>query len=379
MAPWLASTDFIESKDPAIKALSAKLTDGAKTRWKAVSKIGQWVSKEIAYTIADTPSARLALKTREGDCGPHSTLSVALMRAAGIPSRLVGGLVYTPSFGGSFGQHAWVEVHMGSAGWLAFDPTTGEFEKMSATHIKLFEGMGGVLPESIEVESYHPPNKRVATTNPSKARPLAWKMDKEYTFHFKQGEKALGDESFTIKEVKRDGKSAFELTSKIKLNVNFLTSLNSSTTLVVQPNALPISFQRELSVLIQRVKIECEFKDQSVAVKTSGTTNLSREVKLAPGTYCFDNNLMGCFALICSQLDLKPGEPITVQTFHPSSLQIIPLTFTAKPLASIKIGGQDVECYECLVMPIKNTFWIAKDGRFVRAQQGNLVIELKDE
>ena len=30
---------------------------------------------------------------RKGDCGPHSTLMVALLRAAGIPARLVGGLV----------------------------------------------------------------------------------------------------------------------------------------------------------------------------------------------------------------------------------------------------------------------------------------------
>ncbi len=36
---------------------------------------------------------------------------------------------------------------MGADGWVAFDPTTGELESMSATHIKLFEGMGGVIPD----------------------------------------------------------------------------------------------------------------------------------------------------------------------------------------------------------------------------------------
>ncbi len=378
MAQWLAPSDFVESDDASIVALSKQLTAGAKTRWEAVKKIGEWVSEEIAYTIADTPSARLALKNKEGDCGPHSTLAVALMRSAGIPARLVGGLVYTPTFGGSFGQHAWVEVHMGGSGWLAIDPTTGEFAKMSATHIKLFEGVGGVLPTSISVESYQPPNRQVREFTAAKAKPIAWKLDKQYTFNFSQGDKALGTESFTLKAVKRDGKPALELTSKIKLRINFLSSLTSDTTLVVAPNALPISFERDLSALLQKVKIECDFKDGVVAVKTSGTTSLSRDVKISPGTYCFDNNLMGCFALICSQLDLKPSEPVTIQTFHPSSLQIIPLTFTAKPLAPIKIGEDEVECYECEVMPIKNTFWISKDGRFVRAQQGNLVIELSE-
>ena len=41
----------------------------------------------------------------------------------------------------------------------------------------------------------------------------------------------------------------------------------------------------------------------------------------------------------------------------------------------IEIGGKEVVCFECEVSPIKNTFWISQDGRFVRAKQGNLVIE----
>ena len=55
---------------------------------------------------------------------------------------------------------------MGQAGWIPIDPTTGEFETMSATHIKLFEGMGGVLPEHVKVTAFQPPNRIVPVVAP---------------------------------------------------------------------------------------------------------------------------------------------------------------------------------------------------------------------
>jgi len=145
---WLKPSNYIESNHATIVAKSRELTKGAKNSWEAVERIGRWVQQEVAYTIADTPSARLALETRKGDCGPHSTLTVAMLRAAGIPARLVGGLLYTPILGGTFGQHAWVEVYMGKDGWIPIDPTTGELSRLSAVHIKLFEGVGGCFPRA---------------------------------------------------------------------------------------------------------------------------------------------------------------------------------------------------------------------------------------
>ena len=378
LAVWLDPSVYIESDHPAIVAKSAELTKGAKTRWDAVQRIGKWVYKEIAYTIADTPSARLALEKREGDCGPHSTLMVAMLRTQGIPARLVGGLVYTPTFGGSFGQHAWVEVHMGVAGWVAIDPTTGEFRQLSATHIKLFEGLGGVLPNSVKVAAFEPPNRPATPPIRTGAKPLAWKLGKEYTFKYTQGDKELGKETVAITKITRNGLEAYELQSDIHLTFNLLTSLKSNATLVVAPDSLPLSFERDLSAAMQDVKIQCAFKDGIVEEKISGTTNLSHQVKLPDHAYCFDNNLIGCFVLICSQLTFQPNKALTIQTFHPSSLQIIPLSFTPKAPAAIKIGDKQVECFECEVLPIKNTFWISRDGRFVRAKQGNVVIELTE-
>ena len=84
------------------------------------------------------------------------------------------------------------------------------------------------------------------------------------------------------------------------------------------------------------------------------------------------------WVLICSQLDLEPGKSVQVKTYHPSTLQIIPLTFTPKEPAPIQVAGQEIVYDECDVRPIKNTFWISKDGRFVKVKQGDLEITLAE-
>jgi hypothetical protein len=374
---WLKPEPYIECDHPEIVARSAELTRGAPNRWEATLRIARWVEKEIRYTLADTPSARLALEKREGDCGPHSTLTIAMARAAGIPARLVGGVLYTPTFGGSFGQHAWVEVHMGPSGWVALDPTTGEYEELSATHIKLFEGMGGVLPKSIRVVTFEPPNRPAVAATPTKAKPLPWEFGKKYTYSYKQAGTEIGVETFVVKKVELDGKDAYEVHADVELKAGGVV-LKGPTTLAVTPAAQPLSFRRDLDAAGQKYTIECVFREGKVDAKISGAKNLTQEIKVPAGVYCFDNNLMSCFAVICSQLTFEAEKELEVRTFHPSTLQIIPLTFKPKAPSRVEIGGKEIECYECEVLPIKNTFWITRDGRFVKAQQGNVVIELVD-
>jgi len=151
---WLKPSVYIESDDEKIMRQAKELTKGAQNCWEATVKIADWVKENVKYVIADTPSAKLALEKREGDCGPHSSLTIAMLRSIGIPAKLVGGLIYAPTFGDSFGQHGWVEVYMGADRWIPIDPTTGECEYINATHIKLLEGLGGVLPESVKILKY---------------------------------------------------------------------------------------------------------------------------------------------------------------------------------------------------------------------------------
>ena len=64
-------------------------------------------------------------------------LAAALARAAGMPSRIVGGLAYVERLPGTgrygFGYHMWAEVYVGQ--WLPIDATLRGHD---ATHIVLF-------------------------------------------------------------------------------------------------------------------------------------------------------------------------------------------------------------------------------------------------
>ncbi len=375
LARWLNPEHLIESDDPQIVALAQELTQGMNERWAAVKKVAEWVHREIRYAIADSPSARLALEKRTGDCGPHATLTVALLRSVGIPARLVGGLVYTPSYGGSFGQHAWVEVFLGKDGWVAFDPTTGEVDVLSAVHIKMFEGMGGAIPTKIEVLEYQPTNQELAERALGPARPISWQLNHDYTYAYMKGTEKLGTEVFQIAKVTTDGRDTYQVTDKLDVTAQG-THVMSDTRFVVQDDVLPEMFHRTFDVRDTKVTRDCTFGDGKVSIRVTGPTEMEREISLKPGTYLFDNNLIASFAMLCSQFDLQEDHQIDIRTFHPTSLSVIPLTFQLKKVKTLSLGSEQVECFECNVEQIKNTFWISRDGRLVKVDIPSASIEI---
>ena len=124
--------------DPRIQRLADSLTAGQTLRIDRVRAIERHFATGFAYTLDLPRTARDAtlegflFRRRAGHCEYYSTAMVVLLRAAGIPARNVTGFL-----GGewnSFGDylavtgndaHSWVEVWMGQAGWVPFDPTPG--------------------------------------------------------------------------------------------------------------------------------------------------------------------------------------------------------------------------------------------------------------
>jgi len=133
---FLEDTAEVQSKHPLIRALARELVGDTKDAWKAAQKINLWVFSNLEKELVDSVSALNALRARKGECQSHSYLFTALARAAGIPTKIVNGLVYSPKFKG-FLYHAWPEVYVGE--WRALDPTFGQ-DTVDATHIKLSEG-----------------------------------------------------------------------------------------------------------------------------------------------------------------------------------------------------------------------------------------------
>ncbi len=133
---YLEETAEIQIGHPMIKALSRDLVEGQKDAWKAAKIINQWVFDNMEKVLVDSFTALHALHERRGECQSHTNLFTALARAAGIPTKVVNGLVYSSEFKG-FVYHAWPEVFVGE--WRALDPTFGQ-DLVDATHIKLSEG-----------------------------------------------------------------------------------------------------------------------------------------------------------------------------------------------------------------------------------------------
>jgi len=151
-AEYLVSTPFIPVDHRIIQEQSAEITDGIVGRVAATRALVDWVYGYLEKrSTVGIPNALEVLDVGQGDCNEHTVLFVALARAAGIPTKTVAGMVFLPNsdsapeqaevpMAGSFYYHAWPEVYMGEdIGWLAVDPTFGEFPANS-THLKVVEG-----------------------------------------------------------------------------------------------------------------------------------------------------------------------------------------------------------------------------------------------
>ena len=119
-AALLAPTPLIQSDAPEIRAVADAAAKDAADAPGAALLLHRWVFEHLRKKSNATSldSALQVLRDRQGDCLSHSVLLTALLRARGIPAKVVAGLVY---FEGAFRYHAWVYAYAGR--WMALDPT----------------------------------------------------------------------------------------------------------------------------------------------------------------------------------------------------------------------------------------------------------------
>ncbi|TAN41448.1 MAG: transglutaminase family protein [Nitrospirae bacterium] len=150
---FLKRSEMVQSAAPEITALSKRLTEGSKTEYEAVTAILNYVSDTIKYTYNPPQfDASYTLKNRTGNCQNFAHLSMALLRAAGIPARIVGGISLKQPWKipvddrnylvQSMGQggHAWMEIFFPDLGWLSYDPQQSK-QFTSSRHIKQTHGL----------------------------------------------------------------------------------------------------------------------------------------------------------------------------------------------------------------------------------------------
>ncbi len=108
--------------------------------------------------LGSNPVDEFLFDTRRGYCEHYATAFVVLMRAAGIPARVVTGYqggTYNPLGGYLIVQerdaHAWSEVWFAGQGWVRVDPTAAVAPERIELGMERFQGVSarGSLPEMV--------------------------------------------------------------------------------------------------------------------------------------------------------------------------------------------------------------------------------------
>ncbi len=138
---FLAETPYEALGDERLRAVVAREVAPGLDAWEAARRLNAFVHRHITKKSLARAFATAveALETREGDCTEHAVLFSALAKIAGIPTKLITGLVYVDGPNPVFGYHEWVEVWTGHA-WVAMDPTFGQ-DLADPTHLKFTEGL----------------------------------------------------------------------------------------------------------------------------------------------------------------------------------------------------------------------------------------------
>jgi Transglutaminase-like superfamily len=145
-AEFLKPNVLITSADSRVVALSEKASRAVVDPWEKALRINHWVFENIRdknFKVAFAAANEVA-RNLTGDCTEHAVLATAMCRAAGIPARVVVGLVYVESLKG-FGFHMWYEIYVNQR-WVALDPTYDQ-SSVDAVHVKIGDSsLAGVAP-----------------------------------------------------------------------------------------------------------------------------------------------------------------------------------------------------------------------------------------
>ncbi|WP_224364340.1 transglutaminase-like domain-containing protein [Hyalangium versicolor] len=164
----LKATIIVESDNAEIRKLAKKLAGSDKDAYTVAKKIVTWVATNLQKDYgASADRASDVLRQMKGDCTEHSLLTVALLRAAGIPSRRVDGVVYMVNEDRvpAFYWHEWIEAYVGE--WTQMDPTFNQVVA-DATHFGVGrEGNAEITPLIGQLKVLEVRDRPSATSSPS--------------------------------------------------------------------------------------------------------------------------------------------------------------------------------------------------------------------
>jgi transglutaminase-like putative cysteine protease len=139
LSPWRRETELrLPGEDnPRTRELARELRNAAGSDGDFVAAVLQKFNTEpYVYTLqppllpGEDPMDQFLFQTRRGFCEHYAYAFVVMMRAAGVPARVVAGYqggeinpVNKTVIVHQFDAHAWAEVWLAERGWVRVDPT----------------------------------------------------------------------------------------------------------------------------------------------------------------------------------------------------------------------------------------------------------------
>jgi hypothetical protein len=150
---YLAANAVLQSDDPQVRRIAREVVGDETDVATAARKLRDWVTQNMRFDlgIAVAPASEV-VRNRGGTCIAYSVLLASLLRAEGIPARVVLGNVY---IAGIWGGHAWVEYRAADR-WVPIDaaipgPDGCDAARMVCVRSSLGDGMAPVLGSLLQL------------------------------------------------------------------------------------------------------------------------------------------------------------------------------------------------------------------------------------
>ena len=136
LSRYLKADKWVRSDDKNVKGNALNM---AVIEKNDAFRLARYLNSDLYFSVKVMPLFVLLdsldiFKSRLGDDRERTVMFASFARAAGLPTRLIGGLVYRDGY---FYFHTWPEVWLDK--WIPVDPTLAQFPA-DVTHIPLKEG-----------------------------------------------------------------------------------------------------------------------------------------------------------------------------------------------------------------------------------------------
>jgi transglutaminase-like putative cysteine protease len=121
---FTAADRLVPSASPDVIKAAAAMVGGEKNPWLKARRTYDGLLSLLTYSQAAADTAA-ALRSKKGNAFVYSSLYCALLRASGVPSRMVSGYLVGES-GQPARRHFWDEFYVETLGWIPVDPALGD-------------------------------------------------------------------------------------------------------------------------------------------------------------------------------------------------------------------------------------------------------------